>query len=755
MWGDIAHGKPVDSGRLVLFGLLALGLTSPGVAQAESFRTLKLQLEAASPAVSEYCETSGTVTLSPAAEEGVSYRLSISLGGPSTAELPASVSTWSLSLDMSGCWAPESVIEVPNADEQTVAVWPAGEIVGMVAVPLSQEVPASLTLRLTPAPSDTRDPRPAQTVLTCPITDGRFSCPVPAEHLDLRIAAADFVPEYLWDVSVLPGTKKDVGEITLVQGASLAGWVVTEKTPKSPPTIEITQEVVGSRGSPLGERLEARAIQASASERGFFQIRGLALGSYRIVAQAESLGSATLAPILIDEPREYVLDEPLVLEPKASLALSIDPPLSPDLTPWTIRLERELPLSSMFELIQEGALDDDGLWTGSDLDPGHYLLRIRDDNGSTHFKEEIDLTSGRRTLAVELAVVRVRGTLRAGDLPLSRRLWFQRLDGPRIRMQSDEDGQFEGVLPQDGRWTVRLEPLHERGQQFLEQEVAVVRARGDTWAELEIVLPDTALRGEVLDSERDEVAGALVSVYRETRMMVQVFSQEDGSFEVLGLPEGAYRLRAEAQKDRESQLQAVNLDGEEPRTVELVVVKRRTLQGHVVYEDQPVAGAVIRYQVPSSPLEGAAHSNPEGRFLLPIPGWVDELDVVVLAPGFPTKLSRITVPPTDTLAPLHVAPTGGVLVLRIPRGRQPLYIKAAGAFVPIWSLFLPSVGGQLRGFDPQTSTLQLPLEPGSYTICPAPHQSRLCESGFLSPNGLLQLDLQRFHLTEDQGGEKP
>lgn len=209
-----------------------------------------------------------------------------------------------------------------------------------------------------------------------------------------------------------------------------------------------------------------------------------------------------------------------------------------------------------------------------------------------------------------------------------------------------------------------------------------------------------------------------------------------------GLPEGEYLARAEAEGNRESDLRAVELSATDDGTasIELIVRERRLLQGKVVLDGAPVAGALIRFQVPRSPIESAVYASPEGRFTLALPAWVDNVDVIVLSPGLPTKLARVEVPPVgEDLPPLTLAPLAGDLVVRIPPNRQPLYIRSDGSLVPIWSLLVP--GGQFRELDPATGTLHLPLEPASYTICPSPEVSRHCQGGYLAPGGRLELGL--------------
>lgn len=701
-----------------------------------------VRLEPTSPSVAEYCAPSGTLTLASEGKDEEHREFPVSLSEATPLHL-GTAGPWSVLVDVPGCWAPEEALQLSDAPtEITVSLWPAGLISGKLAPARNLQLPDSLEIHLTPAPSDVQRKRPPSTTVSCPITERDFSCPVPADRFDLRLAAGDFIPEYRWDIEVAPGRRADLGEVALVRGASVAGWVVTQGELSVQPRVELVPEVVGDNATAIGDRLAQRTVRGEVNERGFFHFRGLGLGSYRLSVQAPGFGSAQKAPILIEELREYLLDDPLVLEPRAELAIHVDPPLAPDLRPWTIRVEREIPLSSMFRVLAEEQADEDGVWKKADLEAGHYLVRIQDADGSTHFKQELHIAPGIRPLVVELPLVPVRGTLHAGETPLSRTIWFQQINGPRIRLVANEEGRFAGVLPSEGLWTVRLEPHQGRGQQLIPEEVAVVRGQGEPWAEVDIALPATHLVGEVRNTNGRPIEGALVSISRHPRTAAQVYTKSDGSFEVHGLPEGEYLARAEAEGNRESDLRAVELSATDDGTasIELIVRERRLLQGKVVLDGAPVAGALIRFQVPRSPIESAVYASPEGRFTLALPAWVDNVDVIVLSPGLPTKLARVEVPPVgEDLPPLTLAPLAGDLVVRIPPNRQPLYIRSDGSLVPIWSLLVP--GGQFRELDPATGTLHLPLEPASYTICPSPEVSRHCQGGYLAPGGRLELGL--------------
>lgn len=750
-----ATERASSPGLSILSIAVCLFFGVPNGTLGEPTKPWLLRLTPSSPDAATHCNQNGRLFALPIAEGGEPAQFPVTPGKALRLDLDP-LKEWQLSVDVPGCWAPDTALE-PEASrsEYEVFLWRTGAVAAHLMLERHEQVPEALEVRLTPAPGQTDAERPPIVSITCPVKDMRFTCLLPAERLDLRIAAEDFIPEYRWNVEVPPGATRDLGEISLERGASLAGWVVTEGSLPDRPRVQVVPEVVGGSGTRTGERLSQRALSVETTDRGFFHVRGIAPGSYRLLAKATGHGAAERAPVVIGERREYVLEEPFVLEPLAEIAVSVDPPVGPTLQPWTIELRRQVPLSSMYRRVAEGTVDEDGNWSQEDLESGHYLVEILDSEGSSHFRQELDAKLDMRPLAVVLSLVPVRGRLKAGERPLSRTVWFEREDGTHIRMIADEDGNFEGVLPEEGRWKVRLEPTRGKGQRWLDEEVVVARARGEGWAHLDIELPATHLIGEVLDADRHPVGGALVSVYAPKRTLAQVYTRDDGSFAVHGLPTGELLARAEAKGNRESSLTLIELaadDDSDP--IELIVRERRVFRGRVVLEGQPLAGARVHYRVPRSPLERTLQADPQGAFSMWLPAWVETVDLVVLAPGLPTKLTRIRIPPTGSrLPPIHLASVAGDLGIRFP-DRQALYIRGEGDFIPIWTLFLPMDGGRLRGLDESTGILHLSLEPGNYTLCPAPEESRRCEGGYLAPGGRLMLDLRRAALGEGREGRE-
>jgi hypothetical protein len=736
--------EEVGSLRLPALALalcVLLGLPAGTLGEAPEPWLLRVTPSSADAAI--HCNQSGVVAALPVDEGGDPVQLPFAPGRALMLDLDPR-REWRLSIDVPGCWAPEATLDpTASRSEHDVLLWRAGAVAGHLVLERHEQAPEALEVRLTPVLGEMDTERPPIVSIVCPVQDMRFTCRLPAERFDLRIAAEDFIPVYRWDVMVAPGATRDLGDISLERGASLSGWIVTESSLSDRPQVQVVPEVVGGTGTRTGERLSQRALSVETTERGFFHVRGIAPGSYRVLAQAPGHGTAERAPVIIEERCEHVLEEPLVLEPFAEVAVSVDPPVGPALHPWTIRLRRQIPLSSMYRQVAEDRVDENGFWSRADLESGHYLVEVLDSEGSSHFQQELEANSTTRPLDVVLSLVPIRGRLRAAEQPLSRTLWFERMEGGHIRMISDENGEFQGVLPDEGSWKVRIAPSRGKGQRWLKEEVVVARPRGEAWAKVDIELPATHLVGEVLDADRRRVPGALVSVYDSDQPLAQVYTRDDGSFKIHGLPSGEISVRAEAEGNRESALTPVELGADDSSSVELIVREQRALRGRVVLNGRAFAGARIHYRVPRTPIAGSLYADPEGAFTLWLPAWVESVDVVVLAPGLPTKLTRIQVPtPGADLSPLVLEPIAGDLAVRLPSNGQPLYIRRDGSFVPIWSLFLPMDGGTLRGLDGSTGILHLPLEPGIYTVCPSPEESRRCESGYLAPAGQLMLNLR-------------
>ncbi|MDA8020629.1 MAG: carboxypeptidase-like regulatory domain-containing protein [Thermoanaerobaculia bacterium] len=641
----------------------------------------------------------------------------------------------------------------PEAGDQPIQMmlWPTATVTGEASFPDSSEgdpPPGEITIRFASPPpplglSVGRDGDSASRLFeseqSCPLKAEIFSCLLPATRLDLRLSAPDRIPSYIWDADLSVGEELNLGAHVMARGASLVGSVTLPGNSDDVSGVEVIlePEVVDSSQSPAGNRMASHRRQADLQARGFFQLRGLAVGIYSLTLRKEGLSPARIVGIEIADTEEYYLGEAVSLRPLASFEVVVTPQLDPEGAPWSLRLKRWKPLTRFLEDSQAGRASEAGVWQVEGLEAGSYLLQIEDDSGSKHYSKEIEIDANRLPLVVELEMVRVTGRVSAGSEPLHTSLTFLDTHGSKIQMGSNEHGEFQGVLPRSGEWKVKATPAGGRGQRFL-PPVEVIREPDGT-AFLDLSLPGTRVSGTVVDEEGESVSGALVNIWSGKQIQTQLYSDAEGAFEALGLPPIAVDISAEAAGGLMSQNLTVDLEEEETvEDLELVLQTKRHLRGIVTFEGRTVAGASVRLSSPQPPpFAGEALAGPGGRFELELPPSVQDLDVVVLAPGLPIKITRVDVDRQGSNVNLGIDPFPGRLILSVVD--QPWLRREQGNFLPFWQLFVIRGGQPPQGFDPSTGSMELLLESGEYTVCPGGEVSDRCASGYLAPDGLLRL----------------
>jgi hypothetical protein len=656
--------------------------------------------------------------------------------------------SWSISAILEGCWAPSVELEAGLREPQTVELplWPLGRLEGTVRWPKGHPPPAALEARFEPVPlaanAETSSPRVPRGTVPCSITDVRWSCELPSGNLDIRLTAGDYAPHYVWGVEVLPGKATQIGEVLFKEGASLAGWA-TRAGPAGhqPIVIELRPELLGAEETPAGRRMEGRVRRTTTNQRGFFQLKGLTSGDYSLTARAEdSFSPRRISSLRVEAPEEYLLDQPVTLELRPRLEVGVFPLTDADLQPWKVTLERELALSSLTAPVAETETDLDG-WAAFDrLEQGRYVFSIYDSRGNRHDREAVELISGEHRVQAELKTVPVHGVISSGKRPMARRLVFLTLDGAgKSTFESDDGGVFSGYLAQEGSWRVEVQPAEGRGKLFLFEWMEIERL-SDGVAHVTIELPDTRLFGEVRNEDDEPVSPALVTVFRDDLPLAQVWSQEDGSFEIVGLEPGTVHLKAEAPGQRESPLVTETIKSKgDSGPAHLTLGRKMVLEVHVSSGGRPVAGARVRYFNEAAFVQGEAVAGPNGETSLTLPRGVSFLDVAVLAPGLPAKIGRYTVP--EGASPrwnLTMDSSGGQLTIAL--GNEPLSLLHDGGSLPIWNLLFPSGSQPPRELDRQTGELVLELEGGEYALCEGQEGDRRCVGGFLPPQGSLRLE---------------
>jgi len=678
-------------------------------------------------------------------------------------ELPHS-GEWRFELEAERYWAPE-VSLVPEAG--VAQVWrlqPTTVVEGSVLLGKEGELPEQITFGFRALPEKQGQESAFEGEVSCPLDEeGSFSCRVAAGRLDLALRAEGFVSHYFWALELEPWAEKDLGALELRPGASLVGWV---ETADGSPITEDAHVRLAPMLSPnvepeLAGRARSLQLRAPVNERGFFQIAGVEIGAYRLIAEQEGFAPLKTPKILVSEAREKELPETLVLHRPLELELEVVPPLDIRGRRWRVALVR---LGDP-EAVAQAWLSEEGRWRRPGLEPGRYQVMINDSQGSRVGAEWIDLAPGESEVLIELPVVRVEGRVSLGEEPLEAEIAFGGRSGSvSIALASGEEGFFEGIVPREGEWDVDVRSTDPKVNRRLRKvPVEVNPALGVAVVDLE--LPDTLLEGEVVDEGGAPVEGAAVISLPlpAVEKPSTAFTDEEGHFELRGFATGSFRIEARAQGPRgtmTSEAVELELSEDDPTaSVRLVVRDVLQLRGRVISTTgSVVAGAALTARpvmvegLPAMILPMAT-SGTDGGYVLELPPGAAGAEITIMAPGFVLTRREVAADPSKTLD-LVVEPQdrGGTLRLSLAErigdgfeGRGHPYVLHDG--VERYSVGTLRNWAFRSGVIAPGAEMAVPAMPaGAWALCrpgktgsPADHGSQ-CSEGFLAPTGELKLE---------------
>ena len=644
-------------------------------------------------------------------------------------ELPAGAA-WRLAVEGEDVWSPPqslSADRVNGGATLSVVLYPAGRIHGRLAPAAREKSPAlgEIDLRLAEAPGLPGAPRFPETVVRCPVAGGELRCLVPAGRLDLRLKAAGFVPIYLWGVAVERGRARELGTLALKRGSSLVGRVQTEggASPGPACTIRLAPRQSGelpqnasAEDVAADRRLRGLARETHPNDRGFFVFEDLPPGVYSVTATAPDLAPAGVLAVEVREGLEAEIREPLTLDRPVAFEVVLDPPLDPYGQPWRLELSpRDSTLGGAARW-HKGVAASDGRWIEKGVAAGRYRLKVLGEGETRWAEEEVEARDGQPPLFLSVPVVEVRGTVDRGGEPLAATLWFGGRNGRRrIRFDSDDKGRFEGALSSEGKWPVEMVYPDDATVRVALAPVEVKRPPGKRFASLALHVPNTLVRGEVVDEAGNPLPEAQVSVHQGVEVHSAATSDGAGKFTLRGLPPGPFSVEAVRGERTSGWVNAaVADDGESPR-LRLVARRQVEYRGHVVSARGPVAGAQI-LAFPQldevAPFAVAtvaeAVTDPEGAFALRLPSGARSLNLLAFPPGFAFRMMRLPADPERPLA-ISVNANGGNLLLPSQGG----LLAHGGTFVPTELIKL-----WLSPEDQDGRALRVPnVEAGDYTFC--------------------------------------
>lgn len=705
-------------------------------------------------------EVEGVLVAHPSdADAGESMR--VPFRGTGTVWLPLEGSVlWRLEVEADGLWSASRVLVAERGKAMVVRLHPTGRVVGRLALPRGTEPPERLDLAFEPPPpassgaSATAVPREdLRGRVICPVAaDLTWGCQVPAGRHELHLHAPGFASVFRWDVPIKATTQTSLGVLTLEPGASLVGFV--DLAAPLPDGAEVEVELAPAQPSGAlhrTRRLEALVRRTEPGPQGLFQFTDLRAGTYRLEARAEGLAPAVVDRLEVMPSRESRLSQPLVLTPFASLEVRLQPSLPPEGEHWHLVLDQ--PGESLERL--EGTAAPNGTWRQGELRPGFYRLQVEDEHGSRWHRQELEVKPLAPPVEISLPLLAVEGRVTLGGEPVRARLTFGGIQATgSVAMISDPEGRFRGHLPYGGTWPLSV-LLERGGAEQTQPRVSVTASSDGAPAWLEIDLPDTRVKGRVVDAGGRPVRHVRIRVWRSGSSpqegLSQVTADEGGAFELRALPEGEYDLDAFSGSGSGRARVRVR-EGEPVEDLRLTLLGEAPLLGRVVSEGRPVAGAEI-HAYPVLPAYRAVPlargvTGPDGDFEVDVPMDALQVDLLVLPPGHAARLLRVPFEPEaggfgggSRGLVIEVHRLGGTLFI-LSGGDERDYRSATLGFGDA-TMFLEPFRrwALLHGARPSpTSGWVLPnLAPGSYRLCN--RNGMACREGILPPGGLLELEV--------------
>jgi hypothetical protein len=679
---------------------------------------------------------------------------------PLSLVLPAG-SVWEVAGEVPGFWVRRQTLAIGPAGSPTrvnLALWPLGTISGTVTLQDQKSPPPrSLRVETVAVPAFLNRPPVPPGALDCPLDEqGRWSCALPAAVFDLVLSSPGWTPAYRWAVEVKGGKSTNLGVIDLARGASVAGWVAVDGGALSEDcVVRLAPLVSQSADLRTAIDLDRTATERPVRRDGFFQVTGVSPGTYSIEMRQPGFSPAVLSPVQVDPAAETFLREPLILERPLALAFEIEPPLDWLGRPWRAQVIRDT-LARLDPVVFEGPAHAEGRFEVPDQAAGRFHVTILDSLGNKVWSQR-NLTVTGPPDAVQrlhLDFVDVEGTARMGQEPLTGVLWFGGKNATlSIKMETDTEGRFFGVLPRDGVWPVEIETAQPGLRRMVRVDVQASRTGKAT---VDLRLPNTRVFGRVLDETGKPAQRA--TVFAEGEGLPQMAQAgEAGTFELWGLQEGLLRLAAEAPTGVSETVFTTLAEGRDVGPVDLRLRRLERHQGSVSAAYGPVPGAEVLVSAFPVAVGGAAGtSGTDGTFSVQLAPGVEQVVAAVAAPGFPLQVFGPLAP--DALR-LHLGDQSGDLELVVPVQPAELIAKNLTFFVFSGAHMVPfGLVSQWAGSQGETwvegerVSLRVPrMAPGEYRFCLVPRLAEVtfsgslpeagatCDTGQLAPGGQLSL----------------
>lgn len=752
--------------RLLATTTLAL-LVSPAAAK-DGTLVMRLRSAAVVRCDGSFVEVGREGTLSTPARETKPERkvalpsLRVPPEGTAAGRLSLPPGQWEVRLRSTRCWSPIKKVEVaPGSNrELELAVRPLGEAFGKVALPAGVPMPGAVEARFQD------ESKQVEGTTFCPVATGVLSCRLPAaQGLRLRVSTKGFAPAYRWDLAVSAGRRSDIGTVVFERGGVLLGSAVTAAGVPLPDGSHASLIPRGLEGIEAADRdLVQRRVSVGA--RGRFQIRA-SQGEYLLEVTAQGYAPASVHVRVIDSEEAW-LRHPLVLSAPLTAQIQLSPPVDPRGEQWRIFLGRLDRYRAGVAPVVDGAkVGYDGWFERTGVGEGTYLLKVLDQRGSVWHGGEVEIAAESMPLAVEIGAIKIHGRVTIGrDEPLAAILWFGGRSGvPKLRVESDQKGYFQGVLPRSGTWRVDVDGAKFPVRRRIE-DVLVAARLGSAEAEVNIDLPANELSGSVVFEDGSAPPASVVMIVPQGDEVgfTSVPLKDTNRFTSIGLKPGVTRVSAQAPRRgaggdvgnyRSDEVIVTLPESGSVEGLTLVLRSVRTVKGRVASGGRPVPGAQLSV-TPVGDFSGFApvFTSADGAFEVEVPGRTRHVTAVVAGIGRTLLVTNATLA-EDGQLDIDLPATGGTVSIGreelVPVAESAPYTVLMRNGIPIPMYWLVT-WQRLHGDEQAVGSVTLPnLAAGNYQLCTVPreHTNRSdyhapgfpgkCVSGTLLAGGHLQL----------------
>lgn len=439
------------------------------------------------------------------------------------------------------------------------------------------------------------------------VTEGRFEATIEPETPASLLLESPSTRQM--EINLEPGQSgeaRDLGDLTLSQGAVLVGRVVGVEDLAPLPGVRV-RAARPSLGGPRLAFVLGQSLETTSTADGSFRLAGLAAGVVQVLFETDRR-----APLVrrFEIPAEGDADAGTVALASGA-TVRVRTKLPAEVHGAQARVECAA-LAGVTESLQEAVQESEAIF--AHVPPGPATVQLLADGVEVCSKRVHVPRTGELRVDCPARTAQVRGTVRiGGELAGPGTLVWRRPgadDAPEGIVQTrgllglsrsdplfsssrpvtvavDERGRFGPLALPSGRWEVRF---HGGGGAAPARQVEVPEGRECVLA---IDMPGTALTGWAVDADERPVGGAVVSAEPTGASTV---SGADGRFALIALPPG--RVSVEAREgERRSQKLTVELTEDripEPVRLRLVPPDRHELAITVrTGRGEGAAGAVV------------------------------------------------------------------------------------------------------------------------------------------------------------------